>query len=271
MGGNTSRQLLESTTRIATTIMNDTSTTSHSTQSNLMEISQNTTVKIKDSVITNCPLNISQQSGGFLTVLAYTENNVANEMQLRLISGIANEIQQYVDQLNEGLTLPWDSNDSEQQTIIHNSIENTITNSVRNTFENTLTNILTTNQGITFTMRGVTCNNSSIDVSQEAMIENFSQQIATNAVKNFMESDIGNSIENAISQSATQANIGLSLGGLLLIIIIGVVAFIMFKKFLLKFIIIMAVIAIVLVILFIVLVVTGIIPNPFAPAKEIEY
>ena len=260
---NFSEQLLEITTRITNRIISDTSIRNYNEQNAVNNSNNRMTVRIEDSNISGCPINISQQNNSFLTVIQDVNNDVSNDMLTDIENELANKLQQEIEQLIDGLG--FGRNVSRQQTQINQSIDTVIQNTVRMTFQTILNSSSNANNDIDFTMRGLTCINSTIDVSQTALIGNMATQISRNVVDNLMKTDLINSIENDIEQISTQANIGLSLGGLFLIIIIGFIAFIMFKKFLLKFIIIIAVIAIVLIILYIILVVTGILPNPFVP------
>ena len=209
-GGNESEQVTKSVTETINNVLSEFSTTISNQVTNTQTGVQEMRPNFDNATLTGCEINLSQTMQNTMSALSSLDNSQLTDLSNQLTNKLQETLEQQNEQIVQGLALGKNSN---KQVLDTTTItENNIKSIIENTIENMITN---DNSGLQINMasfKSLTCDNSTINITQGMVLEQISQNMASTIVENVVDNEALNDVKKDAAQSSTQKNEGLSFG-----------------------------------------------------------
>ena len=220
MGANVSSQKTKSVSKTINNILNSVTTDISTTTSNSASSEQKMQVHL---IETQCDvINLIQVMSNKLSVLTNLSDEQSNELATQVKNAVKKDIQQAAQLENSGLNLG-QANSSKMETDIETYLENEVKNVVKTSINKSIITTSSGKQEIEFKAKKSQCKN--LNISQEMVMEQISQNIASTLVENSLKTVAENEDIQKLKQTAKLKNAGIAGCGSIFMIVILVAAF----------------------------------------------
>ena len=227
MGANVSSQTQKSISSVVTNAMNKVVTNISNELVTQGRANQRVQINARGAKVRG-NIRIDQNSNVSIQAVSQIESEQANKLANDVQNEIISKLQAAAEQKNEGINL------GQVNTAIQNQeIETYVTSNLSNIIETEVKNVVTNDASVD---QAVLINLAYIDlvgdvvINQTAVIKNISNNVA----KQLFDNTLGNTAKTKVLQDMAaktkQTNVGLSFGFLIIIVIICVVGYYLFKN-----------------------------------------
>jgi hypothetical protein len=227
MGNNFSDQLVKQTQTIVSQALTDVANNVDNSNYSNVRIWQSVDLDVTGADMNRCKVTIAQDGNLASEQFMQATTEVQNEVATRIQSDLATLVTQTLDQVNKSIPIGA-VNRAKVESDIRQSVTNLIKTNIKTNINNLLYHTDQTQQNVKFRARYFKCRNSPISINQASIIDSMSSSTASNVITNIVKTESVAGIKADIDQKVKQANTGLDLSFIFILLILGLIAFLYF-------------------------------------------
>lgn len=225
MGANVSNQMITTTTSIVSNALNQVSTEMNSSASSYTVSIQEMPIKIKGLRMTGSSINLSQKADLKVTTMLESSSDLSNDLSNKLEAKLKETLNNELKQANEDLNLG-QLNISNAQTNTNTYIEQNLSTIIKTAVNNSVEQTTDGRQYMPIDIENVVMKGSSINISQDMLMDVLAKNISSNIVKNVLKNALTADVQKEIKNKSEQLNSGINVMAIFstLVVIVGGVA-----------------------------------------------